>query len=63
MEILEAVLWIIATPALLFIGLSLLGFILGLLSDPYYGIKDVQDARREKRAKQIRRWINKVRRK
>ena len=63
MEILEAALWIIATPALFFIGLSLLGFILGLLSDPYYGIKDVQDARREKRAKQIRRWIDKVRRK
>ena len=63
MEILEAILWIIATPILLLIGLSFLGFILGLLSDPYYGIKDVQDARREKRAKQIRRWINKVRRK
>ena len=60
MEILEAALWIIATPALLFIGLSLLGFILGLFSDPYYGIKDVQDARREKRAKLIRAWIKKL---
>ena len=63
MEILEAILWIIATPILLFIGLSFLGFILGLFSDPYYGIKDVQDARRAKRAKQIKHWINKVRRK
>ena len=63
MEILEAILWIIATPILLLIGLSFLGFILGLLSDPYYGIKDVQDSRRAKRAKQIKHWINKVRRK
>ena len=43
MEILEVVLWIIATPMLLFIGLAWLGFILGLLSDPYYGIRDPQD--------------------
>ena len=63
MEILEAILWIIATPILLFIGLSFLGFILGLLSDPYYGIKDVQDARRAKRARQIKNWIKKIRRK
>ena len=42
MEILEMVLWIIATPTLLFIGLAWLGFILGLLSDPYYGIKPPQ---------------------
>ena len=62
MEILEAILWIIATPILLLIGLSFLGFILGLLSDPYYGIKDVQDARREKRVKQIKAWIKKIRR-
>lgn len=54
MEILEMALWIIATPILLFIGFAWLGFILGLFSDPYYGIKDVQDARREKRAKQIK---------
>ena len=40
MEILETVLWIIATPMLLFVGLAWLGFILGLISDPYYGIKD-----------------------
>ena len=40
MAILEMALWIIATPILLFIGLSWLGFILGLISDPYYGIKD-----------------------
>lgn len=63
MEILEAILWIIATPILLFIGLSFLGFILGLISDPYYGIKDVQDARRAKRAMQIKNWIKKIRRK
>lgn len=63
MEILEAILWIIATPILLFIGLSFLGFILGLLSDPYYGIKDVQDARRAKRARQIKNWIKKIRKK
>ena len=63
MEILEAILWIIATPILLFIGLSFLGFILGLISDPYYGIKDVQDARRAKRARQIKNWIKKIRRK
>ena len=37
------------------------GFILGLLSDPYYGIKDVQDARRAKRARQIKNWIKKIR--
>ena len=42
MEILEVVLWNIATPTLLFIGLACLGFILGLLSDPYYGIKPPQ---------------------
>lgn len=42
MEMLEMVLWIIATPILLFVGLAWLGFILGLLSDPYYGIKDLQ---------------------
>lgn len=63
MEILEAILWIIATPILLFIGLSFLGFILGLISDPYYGIKDVQDARRAKRAMQIKNWIKKIWRK
>ena len=63
MEILEAILWIIATPILLFIGLSFLGFILGLFSDPYYGIKDVQDARRATRAKRIKNWIKKIRRK
>ena len=60
MEILEAILWIIATPILLFIGLSFLGFILGLISDPYYGVKD---ARRAKRAMQIKNWIKKIRRK
>ena len=42
MEMLEMVLWIIATPILLFVGLAWLGFILGLLSDPYYGIKDLE---------------------
>ena len=42
MEMLEMMLWIIATPILLFVGLAWLGFILGLLSDPYYGIKDLQ---------------------
>ena len=62
MEVPEAILWIIATPILLFIGHSFLGFVLGLFSDPYYGIKDVQDARRAKRAKQIRNWIKKIRR-
>ena len=41
-EILEMVLWIIATPMLLFVGLAWLGFILGLFSDPYYGIKPPQ---------------------
>ena len=49
MEVPEAILCIIATPILLFIGLSFLSFVLGLFSDPYYGIKDVQDARRAKR--------------
>ena len=62
MAILEMAIWIVATPILLFIGLSVLGAILGLLSDPYYGIKDVQDARREKRVKQIKAWIKKIRR-
>ena len=51
MEMLEAMLWIIATPILLFIGLAWLGFILGLISDPYYGIKDPQDQWRNKLAK------------
>lgn len=57
MEILEMALWIFATPILLFIGFAWLGFILGLFSDPYYGIKDVQDGRREKRAKQIKVYV------
>ena len=48
MEILEMVLWII-TPMLLFVGLAWLGFILGLLSDPYYGIRDPQDLRHKSR--------------
>ena len=49
MAILEMALWIIATPILLFFGLSGLGFILGLISDPYYGIKDLQGGQRKKR--------------
>lgn len=49
MAILEMALWIIATPILLFIGLSWLGFILGLISDPYYGIKDLQGEQRKKK--------------
>ena len=47
MAILEMALWIIATPILLFVGRAWLGFILGLLSDPYYGIKDLQYQRRK----------------
>ena len=40
MEILEVVLWIIATPTLLFIGLAWLGFILRIVvrSQIYYGL-------------------------
>ena len=56
MELLEMVLWIVATPLLFFVGLSWLGYLLGLLSDPYYGIEDVQDPRREKRTKRIKNW-------
>ena len=56
MEMLETVLWIIATPMLLFVGLAWLGFILGLLADPYYGIKDMQDQRRDKLAKLFTRY-------
>ena len=43
MEILKMALWIIATPLLLFIGLAWLGFILGLISDPYYGIRALEE--------------------
>lgn len=57
MEILEMVLWIIAMPMLLFVGLSVLGAILGLLSDPYYGIRDMKDVQLESRVKQITNWI------
>ena len=56
MEILEMVLWIIATPMLLFVGLAWLGFILGLLSDPYYGIKDLQDHPRKRLVKLLSRF-------
>ena len=49
MEMLEMLLWIIATPILLFVGLAWLGFILGLISDPYYGIRDLQGGQRKKR--------------
>ena len=55
MEMLEMMLWIIATPILLFVGLAWLGFILGLLSDPYYGIKDLQDQPRERLVKLLSR--------
>ena len=51
MEMLEMVLWIIATPMLLFVGLAWLVFILGLLADPYYGIRDLQGQRRDKLVK------------
>jgi|SaaInlStandDraft_1057018.scaffolds.fasta_scaffold13231_2 hypothetical protein len=56
MEILEMVLWIIATPLLLFVGLAWLGFILGLLSDPYYGIKELQGQPRERLVKLLSRF-------
>lgn len=56
MEILEMVLWIIATPLLLFVGLAWLGFILGLLSDPYYGIKDLQGQPRKRLVKLLSRF-------
>ena len=56
MEMLEMMLWIIATPILLFVGLAWLGFILGLLSDPYYGIKDLQAHPRKRLAKLVSRF-------
>lgn len=58
MAILEMALWIIATPILLFVGRAWLGFILGLLSDPYYGIKDLQYQRRKKLSKLLNRYGN-----
>ena len=56
MEMLEMALWIIATPILLFVGLAWLGFILGLLSDPYYGIKDLQGHPRKRLVKLLSRF-------
>ena len=56
MEMLEMVLWIIATPMLLFVGLAWLGFILGLISDPYYGIKDLQGQPRKRLVKLLSRF-------
>ena len=58
MEILETVLWIIATPILLFVGLAWLGFILGLMSDPYYGIKDLHGEPRQRLVKLLNRYGN-----
>ena len=58
MEILETVLWIIATPILLFVGLAWLGFILGLMSDPYYGIKDLNGEPRQRLVKLLNRYGN-----
>ena len=58
METFEMVLWITATPMLLFVGLAWLGFILGLLSDPYYGIKDLQGHPR----KRVMKLLSKFRR-
>ena len=55
MEMLEMLLWIIATPMLLFVGLAWLGFILGLISDPYYGIKDLQGHPRKRLVKLLSR--------
>lgn len=34
----EFLLTILLTPIFMFIGLSILGFILGLIADPYYGL-------------------------
>ena len=56
MEMLEMVLWIIATPILLFVGLAWLGFILGLLSDPYYGITGLQGHPRKRLVKLLSRF-------
>ena len=56
MAILEMALWIIATPILLFVGLTWLGFILGLISDPYYGIKDLQGQPRKRLVKLLSRF-------
>ena len=56
MEMLEMVLWIIATPMLLFVGLAWLGFILGLISDPYYGIKDLRGQPRKRLVKPLSRF-------
>ena len=53
MEMLEMALWIIATPILLFVGLAWLGFILGLISDPYYGIKGLQGQPRKRLVKPL----------
>ena len=47
MAIVELALWIIATPFLLFVGFAWLGFILGLISDPLYGVSEAT-ANREK---------------
>ena len=58
MEILETVLWIIGTPILLFVGLAWLGFILGLMSDPYYGIKDLNGEPRQRLVKLLNRYGN-----
>lgn len=56
MAILELALWIIATPFLLFVGFAWLGFILGLISDPYYGIKGLQDQPRKRLVKPLGRF-------
>ena len=58
MEILETVLWIIATPIMLFVGLAWLGFIFGLMSDPYYGIKNLKGKPRQKLMKLLKRYEN-----
>lgn len=58
MEILEMVLWIVAIPFLLFVGFAWLGFILGLLSDPYYGVKDLQGKRANKLLRLLRIYRN-----